>query len=294
MKKVVLIYDDRRMPGKQIRSITGDRSFGETILKRVKLSERIKGAALKNKDACDFIELADNDSFAKLNEDLIKRGYAENTAFFYMYSSFAINGERGFSFLLQKAAYAREVFCAKCRDAVAAVIFPDLKTLISYEERLDGGNVNAEQIDQDVFCDLSDQGNFRAYITGGFDARFFNALDGDEYTVTKRSPKREKLKSEYKFYELLPDDMKQWFVMPYDFREDDKGASYTMERIHTTDIAIRYVHGAVSEEELEDILGKLFYFLDHRKTKKTDEHTHVNNTRICVEGPVFDADDVVF
>lgn len=30
------------------------------------------------------------------------------------------------------------------------------------------------------------------------------------------------------------------------------------------------------------------------KTKKTDEHTHVNNTRICVEGPVFDADEIDF
>lgn len=28
-------------------------------------------------------------------------------------------------------------------------------------------------------------------------------------------------------------------------------------------------------------------------TKQKDEHTHVNNTRICVEGPVFDADDIV-
>jgi dihydroorotate dehydrogenase electron transfer subunit len=28
------------------------------------------------------------------------------------------------------------------------------------------------------------------------------------------------------------------------------------------------------------------------KTKEKDEHTHVNNTRICVEGPVFDADVV--
>ena len=25
------------------------------------------------------------------------------------------------------------------------------------------------------------------------------------------------------------------------------------------------------------------------KTKEKDEHTHVNNTRICVEGPVFEA-----
>ncbi len=29
------------------------------------------------------------------------------------------------------------------------------------------------------------------------------------------------------------------------------------------------------------------------KTKNTDPHTHVNNTRICVEGPVFDAEEVL-
>ena len=28
------------------------------------------------------------------------------------------------------------------------------------------------------------------------------------------------------------------------------------------------------------------------KTVKKDEHSHVNNARICTEGPVFDASDV--
>ena len=28
------------------------------------------------------------------------------------------------------------------------------------------------------------------------------------------------------------------------------------------------------------------------KTKNTDAHTYVNNTRICTDGPVFNADDV--
>ncbi len=30
------------------------------------------------------------------------------------------------------------------------------------------------------------------------------------------------------------------------------------------------------------------------KTKKVDEHSHVNNARICTDGPVFDADDLDF
>ena len=28
------------------------------------------------------------------------------------------------------------------------------------------------------------------------------------------------------------------------------------------------------------------------RTVNKDHHTHVNNTRICVEGPIFDAEDV--
>ena len=112
--------------------------------------------------------------------------------------------------------------------------------------------------------------NFLTFITGGFDARFFNALEGDEYTVTKRSSKKEKIRAEYEFYYLLPDAMKMWFVMPYDYKEDENGASYTMERFHMTDIAIRFVHGAVGTEELRDILDKLFYFI-HLRTEKQVE-----------------------
>lgn len=62
-----------------------------------------------------------------------------------------------------------------------------------------------------------------------------------------------------------------WFVMPYDYREDANGASYTMERYHMTDIAIRFVHGAVSTEELSDILDKLFYFINIRGRKQVSE-----------------------
>jgi hypothetical protein len=67
--------------------------------------------------------------------------------------------------------------------------------------------------------------------------------------------------------------MKMWFVMPYDYREDENGASYTMERFHMTDIAIRFVHGAVKPDELSDILEKLFYFLSIRKEKNVDQKT---------------------
>ena len=46
---------------------------------------------------------------------------------------------------------------------------------------------------------------------------FFNTLEGDQYTVTKRSANREKIKNEYQFYYFLPREMQHWFVQPYSY-----------------------------------------------------------------------------
>ena len=90
----------------------------------------------------------------------------------------------------------------------------------------------------------------------------------DEYTVVKKSGKKNKIKAEYTFYSLLPDDMKQWFVRPFDYREDERYASYRMQRYSMTDLAIRYVHGSITLEEFKAILKHLFYFLSHRKSEE--------------------------
>ena len=143
-------------------------------------------------------------------------------------------------------------------------------------------------IESDAFIDLSDVANFRSFITGGFDARFFNYLSGDEYTVEKTSQKKDKLKAEYTFYELLPDDMKQWFVRPFDYREDGDRASYKMQRYHMTDLAIRYVHGSVSLSEFRDILRILFYFLAHRKSRSVSGEEYEAEAKKLYVTKVYD------
>ncbi|MCR5282021.1 MAG: hypothetical protein K6E18_01515 [Lachnospiraceae bacterium] len=271
MKKVIVIYDDRRMPGREIRTITGEKSFGETIVKRIPLSGRIREASMAIKNVRNFITLSEKEDFDKLKRELTNLEYSEKYAFVYLYSNFGIAEKSEFSALLQKASYVEEIYTALCDGEPAAVLLPDEKSLFENEERLGKRQFSENEIAQKAFADLSVQSRFLAYITGGFDARFFNALEGDAYTVTKKSSKKEKIKAEYEFYGLLPDAMKKWFVMPYDYREDQNGASYTMERIHTTDIAIRFVHGAVSTQELRDILETLFYFLKTRVKKTVGE-----------------------
>lgn len=265
MKQIFVIYDDSKMPGKEIKTITGAKSYGETIFKRVTLKDRMEAEIVKEKQVLTVFNYKgekDNAAlFAALPLD-------NNTTIVHLYSNFGLKDTKAFSVLLKKAEFMNESYTAFC-DNKPAMSF--LAGADSYKKAFDAlidGEYEAERIENDAFMDLSVRANFLTFITGGFDARFFNALAGDEYTVTKRSTKKEKIKAEYQFYYLLPETMKMWFVMPYDYKEDADGASYTMERFHMTDIAIRFVHGAVDEDELKDILDKLFYFINLRATKE--------------------------
>ncbi len=76
---------------------------------------------------------------------------------------------------------------------------------------------------------------------------------------------------EYEFYHLLPDDMKFWFVMPFNYQEKENSASYTMERLYMTDLAIKWVHGSMDENEFGDLMDKYFYFFKSRHTRKCTE-----------------------
>lgn len=265
MKQIFVIYDDSKMPGKEIKTITGAKSYGETIFKRVTLKDRMEAEIVKEKQVLTVFNYKgekDNAAlFAALPLD-------NNTTIVHLYSNFGLKDTKAFSVLLKKAGFMNESYTAFCDNKPAMSFLAGADSYKKAFDALIAGEYEAERIENDAFMDLSVRANFLTFITGGFDARFFNALAGDEYTVTKRSTKKEKIKAEYQFYYLLPETMKMWFVMPYDYKEDADGASYTMERFHMTDIAIRFVHGAVDEEELKDILDKLFYFINLRATKE--------------------------
>ena len=274
MKKTIVIYDDTLKPNQEIRSITGDKTYGQTIFKRVTLRDRMKDEIAKNKTAGEFLIYDNPEQIEKLKKDLIfEKSRLLQQSVLYLYSNFGLADTREFQTILTKAGYATDTYAALCDGKLAAVLFPDIDTALAGLDAMAARQIQAKEIENKAFTDLSVLGNFLNFITGGFDARFFNALAGDAHTVTKRSTKIEKIKAEYNFYYLLPDNMKMWFVMPYDYREDEQGASYTMERFHMTDIAIRFVHGAVSTQELCDILDKLFYFIGIRKKKTVDEMT---------------------
>lgn len=271
MKRVYVVYDDSRMPGREIRTITGEKTFGETIFKRLTLRERICTEIEKEGLVAGIFVYRSKEDEEKIFKAL--PAGEEDVVIAHLYSNFGLADCSAFSILLKKAEYMHESYTAFCKDKPAMSFLVSAEGYRKAFPALTSREYQGEAIDNGAFVDLSARADFLTFITGGFDARFFNALEGDEYTVTKRSSKKEKIKAEYEFYYLLPDSMKMWFVMPYDYKEDENGASYTMERFHMTDIAIRFVHGAVNVEELKDILDKLFYFIGHRETKQVEAST---------------------
>ena len=70
---------------------------------------------------------------------------------------------------------------------------------------------------------------------------------------------------------VLPPSMKQWYGTVFDYKEEGSHASYSIERYHMTDLALRYVHGAISEEEFRDICRVLFHFISIRKIRQVTD-----------------------
>lgn len=263
MRHLTVLYDDNRKPNRKICDITGNKSFGETIFKRVSLRDRTAEMVNAAGICSEFVNIEEYDFDGR-----------SNISFMKLYSDMAINDEKAFKVLLEKSLYAKDCYKITCRGKIAAVIYPNEEALLANDSEED-----FFEIVTGAFTDLSDWAVFRRFITSGFDSRYFNELEGDEYTVIKHSANKEKLKKEYNFYGLLPDRMKMWFAMPFSFTENEKEASYSMERFHMTDLAIRYVHGAVSTDEFREILEKLFRFITVRQIKEVTDEEYLENAR---------------
>ena len=264
MKKIVLVYDDTIKVNDRIKTIIGNKSFGDITLKRKKLFTKIQEASNLVKGDIDFLKIN------KINDFKNIKLYAKDTIFFHLLSNMAVNNLDEFKIILEKLKYINETTILYDNKNVAAIFSnrDDYYEFLSEYLNINSLNfLHGTILNTNIFTDLQDYNNLIMYITSGFDARFFNSLNGDKYTVSKRSNDKNKMRMEYTYYWILPERMKSWMVMPYDYKEEEKYATYTMERMPMTDLAIRWTHGAIDKDEFNSILEKTFYFLDTREKK---------------------------
>ena len=60
-------------------------------------------------------------------------------------------------------------------------------------------------------------------------ARYFNNIIKKDNIVTKSSTDIYKIKSEFKYYYLLPEELRKFYVKPYNYRENENEALYDMD-----------------------------------------------------------------
>ncbi len=269
MHDIYIAYDDTQQPESEIQNIIGQKTFGNVILQRRTLKQRF----LDITQACPFLkETFIINGGADISKTVAKLEQSVPLPVIHIFSAAIFLNEEQADIILRKVRYAKQNI-AIISNSLAGLVFKDtleyIKFLKEYGQQTKTlpENIPFEKMLTDSFVCIDKVNSFLSFLTQGFDARYFNSLSGDDYVVVKTSPNKEKIKKEYTFYHLLPEAMRMWFVMPFDYKETKDNASYSMERYHVCDIAIKWVNNSLSVREFTKIMDKLFYFIGARTTK---------------------------
>lgn len=275
--QVLVIYDDTGKKSEVIEDIIGEKGFADVVVKKRRLEEYYRDEI--KKIFPDFIwrKIHSVFEYADLIKDM--ELYIESNAkIMHCFSNYLISDTEKTILSFKKLLYIDEPYGVLEGKRAVAAMFPDAssyitfcKSILSGQKPWDIARVINETFEIEGLVNIGIIDNFIQCITGNFDSRYFNSLSGNEYTLVKTSFNKTKIKAEYNFYHLLPEDMRFWFVMPFNYQETENSASYTMERLHMTDLAIRWVHGSMDEKEFEELMDKYFFFFKCRHAKECSD-----------------------
>lgn len=282
--KIIVIYDNNVPRSEVISDIIGAKGFADVVIRR----KRIEDYTHDNINLlCDNIvwEKIDSQSLYSPMAEYMKRFYEEDIKIIHCYSNYFIQDKDKVLMSLEKLFYIDEPYKIIFNKKIAGLMFSDAKSYVQFCKNLSGNQGIEESsafikksFEIEGLVDLSQINNFIQCVTGDFDSRYFNSFQDNDYTITKTSVDKLKIKKEYTYYQLLPEDMKPWFVIPYNYKEQENTASYTMERLYMTDLAIKYVHGSIGNTEFENILNKYFYFFKtcHSRACSSEKYHQTN------------------
>lgn len=283
--RVLVVYDDTGKKSEVIADIIGDRGFADVVVKKRRLEDYYRDALRQIYPNLEWKKVHSLFEYVDLVKDL-ELYDVNDVKVLHCFSNYIISNKEKATLSLKKLEFIDESYGAlEGRRAVLAM-FSTIKEYISFCKSVIAGQHTWDLVRNMKECfeieglvNISNIENFIQCIAGNFDSRYFNSLRGNQYTLVKSSTNKKKIKAEYSFYHLLPEDMRFWFVIPFNYTEDEKVASYTMERLHMTDLAIKWVHGSMTESEFEILMDKYFYFFRsrHQKACGKEEYRIVAN-----------------
>ena len=273
--KNLIIFDDTVAKSEIIEDVIGDRGFADVVVKRQTLYDKFVEditAIIPDNE----VKLITSHYEYRQMLDKLRDNTVSEAKVLHFFSNHIIADKNTAELTFDKLRYVDDKLLIADADNPVAVMFGSIGKYVDYLSAVVASdNESMSTVARDIeaktciggIINIGKVENFIQCITGNFDARYFNSLQGDEYTIVKTSTNKAKIKAEYNFWHLLPEDMKFWFVEPFNYQETEDRASYTMERLHMTDLAIKWVHGSIDCNELEVILDKYFYFFNHRHAR---------------------------
>ncbi len=275
--RVIVIYDDTGRKSDVIRDIIGDKGFADVVVKKRHLEEYYREELEKVFPDLIWEKVHSLFEYPEMVKKL-ELYLGTDTRILHCFSNYIISDKTKACLSFKKIEYVDEVYGVIEDKRAVCGMFPSVESYVPFCKNIISGSkawdlVRSQKNTFEIegLVDIGIIGNFIQCITGNFDSRYFNSLKGNEYTIVKSSSNKRKIEAEYKFYHLLPEDMKFWFVMPFNYQESTDSSSYTMERLHMTDLAIKWVHGSMDENEFEELMDKYFFFFGSRHVKKCSE-----------------------
>lgn len=280
---IFIFFDDTVAKSETIRDVIGEKGFAKVVIKKRCLEQYYQENLLSLFPAAHWQLIQSPYLF----HDLLNQFSEEiDACIIHCFSSFIFSDKEKALLSFEKIKYIEKVYRGTVDGQPAVLMFNNVQAYRMFLKNVCTGMSTleaAKQIDSAFSIDgmtyIGCFENFIQCITGNFDSRYFNSVSGNEYTLVKKSTNKKKIQAEYKFYRLLPDDMKLWFVMPYQYEENADTASYKMEHLHMTDLAIQWVHGSLNEMEFRKIMERYFHFFSirHQKVISEEQYRSISN-----------------
>lgn len=289
-----VVYDDRADVSDEIRELIGIARYGQTLYRKRSLLDRCQ-ELMRDAGVDEFIHLVRDSDLESLRAHAQRA--APGTRYLYYPSQVVPTDVSAALHFLKKLQYARRDLAVRVRtdppgapvlllgepallgrlDAIARRQWGTLQGPKARAGRDAGERPPADVPNQAGLRDISDPADFLAFLSTNFDARHFNRVEHDGLSVVKRSSDREKIRREYTFLRLVDGPMQPFFLRPYDLREFGDGGSYRLERLRVPDMAVQWVHDALSAADFRVFLGRMRAYFELRPTRPcgTDEREAV-------------------
>lgn len=276
---LICLYIDFQDVSSEVRSIVNVDRYGDLLYKKKKLKDHHRQLYSLTKVG-DFQHVTNYDQLEHIAEAL--RHVAASYVIFH-HSSFAVSNSKEFFLFMEKIMYLDLSFSISDYDEQKPFVVLKAPRALQLIENICKKTKSIEYIlENDAEIDdsfklekfyktIGTSVKLIEFLHTNFEARYFNSIQKDELYITKSSENKTKIENEYLYYDFLPDELKLFFLRPFQLEKGANAYSYKIEKLNVPDVSILWLHNSFNTKEFIIFIEKAFLFLKKRPTKVLQE-----------------------